>query len=131
MNKKILEIKNLKKNYYDLESETEALKDIISPNESRQITPELILDIVSEHFSISIMDLKGGKRSSNVTMPRQIAMYLCREMTDTPLKTIGIILGGRDHSTVSHGIDKVTEELQMNEALANTIDIIKKKINPV
>ena len=64
-------------------------------------------------------------------MPRQIAMYLCREMTDTPLKTIGIMLGGRDHSTVSHGIDKVTEELQINEALANTIDIIKKKINPV
>ena len=58
-------------------------------------------------------------------------MYLCRAMTDTPLKSIGIILGGRDHSTVSHGIDKITDELKGNEALSNTIDIIKKKINPV
>ena len=128
---KLIALHKLKNEEINIMLASEALKDIISPNESRQITPELILDIVSEHFSISIMDLKGGKRSSNVTMPRQIAMYLCREMTDTPLKTIGIILGGRDHSTVSHGIDKVTEELQINEALANTIDIIKKKINPV
>ena len=52
-------------------------------------------------------------------------------MTDTPLKSIGIILGGRDHSTVSHGIDKIAEDIQYDEALANTVDIIKKKINPV
>ena len=128
---KLIALHKLKNEEINIMLASEALKDIISPNESRQITPELILDIVSEHFSISMLDLKGGKRSSNVTMPRQIAMYLCREMTDTPLKTIGIMLGGRDHSTVSHGIDKVTEELQINEALANTIDIIKKKINPV
>lgn len=128
---KLIALHKLKNEEINIMLASEALKDIISPNESRQITPELILDIVSEHFSITMLDLKGGKRSSNVTMPRQIAMYLCREMTDTPLKTIGIMLGGRDHSTVSHGIDKVTEELQINEALANTIDIIKKKINPV
>ena len=52
-------------------------------------------------------------------------------MTDTPLKSIGIMLGGRDHSTVSHGVDKVTEDIKNNEALNNTIEIIKKKINPV
>ena len=58
-------------------------------------------------------------------------MYLCREMTDTPLKSIGIMLGGRDHSTISHGVDRVTDELTRDEALCNTIDIIKKKINPI
>ena len=58
-------------------------------------------------------------------------MYLCREMTDTPLKSIGIMLGGRDHSTISHGVDRVTDEITRDEALSNTIDIIKKKINPV
>ena len=58
-------------------------------------------------------------------------MYLCREMTDTPLKSIGIMLGGRDHSTISHGVDRVADELTRDEALSNTIDIIKKKINPV
>ena len=52
-------------------------------------------------------------------------------MTDTPLKSIGIILGGRDHSTVNHGINKIAEEIKMDEALENTVDIIKKKINPV
>ena len=109
----------------------EALKDIISPDETRQITADFILEIVAEHFSITVADLKGGKRSANITIPRQIAMYLCREMTDTPLKSIGIILGGRDHSTVSHGIDKIAEDIQYDEALANTVDIIKKKINPV
>ena len=108
----------------------EALKDIISPNETRQITPELILEIVSEHFSVSIADLKSKKRNSNIVTPRQIAMYLCRMMTDTPLKSIGIILGGRDHSTVSHGIDTIADEIKDNDALSNTIDIIKKKINP-
>ena len=109
----------------------EALKDIISPVENRKVTPELILEIVSEHFSISVNDLKGSKRSSNIAIPRQIVMYLCREMTDTPLKSIGITLGGRDHATVSHGINKIATEIKIDEALDNTVDIIKKKINPV
>jgi len=58
-------------------------------------------------------------------------MYLCREMTDTPLKTIGITLGGRDHATVSHGINKIAAEVKIDEALCNSVDIIKKKINPI
>ena len=128
---KLIALHKLKNEEINIMLASEALKDIISPNESRQITPELIIDIVSEHFSISVQDLKGGKRNSNIAIPRQIAMYLCREMTDTPLKSIGIMLGGRDHSTVSHGVEKVAEEIKMNEALNNTIDIIKKKINPV
>ena len=128
---KLIALHKLKNEEINIMLASEALKDIVSPNESRQITPELIINIVSEHFSVSIQDLKSAKRSSTITMPRQIAMYLCREMTDTPLKSIGIILGGRDHSTVSHGIDKVADDLRYDEALANTIDIIKKKINPI
>ena len=58
-------------------------------------------------------------------------MYLCRELTDIPLKTIGIMLGGRDHSTVNHGVEKIKEEIKMDEALNNTVEIIKKKIIPV
>ncbi len=58
-------------------------------------------------------------------------MYLMRNLTDTPLKSIGIILGGKDHSTISYGVDKITDELKTNETLKNTINIIKKKINPV
>ena len=128
---KLIALHKLKNEDINIMLAAEALKDIISPNESRQITPELIIDIVSEHYSVSIQDLKSGQRNSNIAIPRQVAMYLCREMTDTPLKSIGIMLGGRDHSTVSHGVEKVAEELQIDEALNNTIDIIKKKINPV
>ena len=128
---KLIALHKLKKEDINITLAAEALKDIISPNESRQITPELIIDIVSEHYSISIQDLKSGKRNSNIAIPRQIAMYLCREMTDVPLKAIGSILGGRDHSTVSHGIDKVADEIKSDETLSNTIDIIKKKINPI
>ena len=128
---KLIALHKLKNEEINIMLAAEALKDIITPNENRRITPELILEIVSEHFSISIGDLRSTKRNANIAIPRQIAMYLCRTMTDTPLKTIGIMLGGRDHSTVSHGIDKITEEIKMDEALNNTIDIIKKKINPV
>lgn len=128
---KLIALHKLKNEEINIMLAAEALKDIVSPNKNRQITPELIIEVVSEHFSVSIADLKSGKRNANIANSRQIAMYLCRTMTDTPLKSIGIMLGGRDHSTVSHGVDKVTEDIKTNEALNNTIEIIKKKINPV
>ena len=128
---KLIALHKLKNEEINIMLAAEALKDIVSPNKNRQITPELILEVVSEHFSVSIADVKSGKRNANIANSRQIAMYLCRTMTDTPLKSIGIMLGGRDHSTVSHGVDKVTEDIKTNEALNNTIEIIKKKINPV
>ena len=128
---KLIALHKLKKQAINITLAAEALKDIVSPNESRQVTPEFILEIVSEHFSITVSDLKSGKRNSGIAIPRQIAMYLCRAITDTPLKSIGIILGGSDHSTVSYGIEKITEELKTDEALSNTVDIIKKKITPV
>lgn len=128
---KLIALHKLKNEEINIMLTAEALKDIISPVENRKVTPELILEIVSEHFSISVNDLKGSKRSSNIAIPRQIVMYLCREMTDTPLKTIGITLGGRDHATISHGINKIAAEVKIDEALCNTVDIIKKKINPV
>ena len=115
----------------DINLASEALKDIISPDENRKVTPESILDVVSEHFDVSIADLKSGKRSADIAVPRQIAMYLIRTITDTPLKSIGIILGNRDHSTISHGVDKIAADLKTDETLNNTITIIKKKINPV
>ena len=128
---KLIALHKLKNEEINITLAAEALKDIISPNESRQITPELIIDIVAEHYSVSIQDLRSCKRNSNIVIPRQIAMYLCREMTDVPLKAIGSLFGGRDHSTVSHGVEKVAEDIKFDEALNNTIEIIKKKINPI
>ena len=108
----------------------EALKDMISPNAKREITPDLILIAVAEHYHIKIDDIKGSKRSADIVGPRQIAMYLCREMTSTPLKAIGKLMGNRDHTTVLHGVEKISKEMETSDDLKNTIDIIKKKLNP-
>jgi chromosomal replication initiator protein len=127
---KLIALANLKQEKIDIALAAEALKDIISPNEKREITPELITEIVAEHFNITVNDLRSKNRSAEIALPRQIAMYLCRTMTDIPLKSIGIILGGRDHSTVKHGANKISEDLKTDAQLQNTIGIIKKKINP-
>ena len=84
----------------DIPLAAEALKDIISSDNKREVTPELILDIVADHFGITVADLKSNKRNADIAFPRQIAMFLIRTMTESSLKAVGIILGGKDHSTV-------------------------------
>lgn len=121
---------NLNKIEINLDVAKEALKNIISPDEKKIVTPELIINTVCEHFHISKEDIYGSKRNSEIVQPRQIAMYLCREMTQTQFKEIGSIMGGRDHSTVIHGYDKIAYELKNNENMKNTIEVLIKKINP-
>ncbi|MCI8728111.1 MAG: chromosomal replication initiator protein DnaA [Hungatella sp.] len=108
----------------------EALKDIISPNSERKITPELIIQVVADHFGITPLDISSQKRNKEVAFPRQIVMYLCQNMTGASLQEIGKYLGGRDHTTIIHGRDKIAADLKKNENLVNTIEIIKKKISP-
>lgn len=117
-------------NPIDISLAAEALKDIISAENRREITPEFILDIVADHFGITVADLKSNKRNAEIAIPRQICMYLMRNMTETALKGIGIMLGGKDHSTIKYGSEKIASEIEKDEVLANTINIIKKKINP-
>lgn len=121
---------NNNNNPIDIALAAEALKDIISSDNRREVTPELILDIVADHFGITVSDLKSKKRDSEIAVPRQICMYLMRTMTDTALKGIGAVLGGKDHSTVKYGVEKIAKDIESDEMMANTINIIKKKINP-
>ena len=121
---------NNNNNPIDIALAAEALKDIISSDNRREVTPELILDIVADHFGITVADLKSKKRDSEIAVPRQICMYLMRTMTDTALKGIGAVLGGKDHSTVKYGVEKIAKDIEADEMMANTINIIKKKINP-
>ena len=108
----------------------EVLKDIISPNNKKEVTPQVILETVAEHYGISAGDIIGSKRNAEIVLPRQIVMYLCREITDTSYKNIGILLGNRDHSTVISGDNKVREKLQSNDnKLKNNIEIIRKKLS--
>lgn len=128
---KLIALSNLENKPIDIPLAAEALKDMISPDDNRVVTPELILDIVSEHFNVPVADLKGKKRNAEIVLPRQIVMYLCRVMTDTSLKAIGAFLGGKDHASVTHGIKKIEAEIKTDEALNNTVNIIMKKINPL
>ncbi len=106
------------------------LKDIISPDEKIEVTPELIAKVVAEHYNISMQDMCSNKKSHDIAFPRQIAMYLCRTMTEVSLQKIGKVLGKKDHTTIIHGANKISEELVKNEVLKNNIDVIKKKIDP-
>ena len=106
------------------------LKDLISPYSKKEITPELIIEVVAEHFHIKPEDIISHRRSADIAFPRQIAMYLCRQMTTAPLQAVGKALGNRDHTTVIHGAEKIAKEVVQNESVRNTIDIIIKKINP-
>lgn len=106
------------------------LKDSISPDTNRQITPELIIKIVAEHFNISPSDLISPKRNKELVYPRQIVMYLCRQIMDIQFKQIGLVLGKRDHSTVISGVKKITKDIANNDTVRNTIDVLIKKINP-
>jgi len=106
------------------------LKDSISPNEARQVTPDLIIKLVAEHFNITPADIISQKRNKELVYPRQIVMYLCRTMLDIPLQQVGIFLGKRDHSTVISGVNKIKKALDTSESTRNTIEVLQKKINP-
>lgn len=114
----------------DIKFAEDVLKDIISPNAHREITPELIIQIVAEHFQITVEDISSQKRNQEIAKPRQIAMYLCRNMTDIPLATIGSYMGKRDHTTVAYGANIISSSMKNDESLRNTVEVIMKKINP-
>lgn len=127
---KIVALSKLNKREITTDLAEEALKDLISPGGAREITPELIIQVVSEHFGITPADISSKKRNKEIVYPRQIAMYLCRTMTSTPLQGIGKCLGDRDHTTIIHGAEKITADLEKNESLRSTLEILKKKLSP-
>lgn len=107
---------------------SEALKDIISKKQGKHITIDLIQDIVSSYFNLRVEDLKSQRRTRNVAYPRQIAMYLSRKLTDMSLPKIGEEFGGRDHTTVIHAYEKISENLKTDNSLQNIINDITKKL---
>lgn len=116
----------------DTDLAREALKDIIAPDEARPITPEVIIETVTEHYNYKVTkdDILGKNRSRDISYPRQICMYLCEKYTGLSLAAIGAALGNKDHTTVLHGIKKIKTDLEKDEQLRSTIDIITKKLNP-
>ena len=127
---KLLAYSNLEKTEITMDIAIKELQNIITPDKPKEITPQLIIEVVSEHFQISLDQMISKNRSKDIARPRQIAMYLCKNMTDTPLDSIGALLGGRDHSTIIHGVQKISDEYESDDNTKNLIDTIKKKINP-
>jgi chromosomal replication initiator protein len=112
----------------NMELTQEALKDFFSNSKPRMITVDLIKRVVSEYYSIRIEDFKSKKRTRAIAFPRQVAMYLTRELTDLSLPKIGEEFGGRDHTTVLHAYDKISAEIKTDESLKLAIDEIQKRL---
>ena len=114
-----------------VELANEALKDNICKGIGEKNDVQRIQRIVAEYFQISVEDIKSKKRSSNISFPRQIAMYLCRNLTTESFPKIGIEFGGKDHSTVMHSVEKIENEIKVNKDLNNIIEKLKKDIGTV
>ena len=127
---KLIALSRVENRPITVELAEDALKEFISPDQKREITVDLIVNTVAEHFNLAAADIRGSKRNSEIVQPRQIVMYLCRNMTNMSFGAIGDSLGKRDHSTVMHGIRRVEDDLSQYEEMRRTVDVLKKKITP-
>ena len=118
---KVIEVQHLSKSF----GANEVLKDVISSSKTNRVSIPFIQQAVADFFNLQIEDLKAQRRTKNVTYPRQIAMYLVRELTDYSLPKIGEEFGGRDHTTVIHSYEKI-QDLIKNDA---EVDRIVKNLN--
>ena len=105
-----------------------SLKDIFSEHTSAPLTPNLIQQIVAEHYNIRVEDIQGSKKPKAIAFPRQVSMYLCRKLLDISLPKIGDSFGGRDHTTVIHAISKIEKQLETDADLQKTILQLEKEI---
>ncbi|HMM43192.1 MAG TPA: chromosomal replication initiator protein DnaA, partial [Thermomicrobiales bacterium] len=111
-----------------MEIAIQALNDAALEARRAQITPERVLDEVTRFYKATLTDLRGRGRSKEVVLPRQVAMYVLREETGSSLVEIGALLGGRDHSTVMHGIAKIEREIETNTALRQQVSTIREAL---
>ncbi|MAG13130.1 MAG: chromosomal replication initiator protein DnaA [Spirochaetales bacterium] len=109
-----------------LEVATQQLKDVFSNPRQSNITIEMIQRVVADYFALSPGDLKGKKRTKAIAFPRQVAMYLTREMTEYSTTEVGLEFGGRDHTTVMHGCQRVESRMKTDPTLEPTINHLIK-----
>lgn len=125
---KIMAYASLNKKDIDIEVAGDVLRDIIKNDQPQKITVDKIQKIVSSYYNIRPDDFKAKKRNRAISYPRQIAMYLCREMTDLSLPKIGEEFGGRDHTTVIHACEKIMGDMEKEPDIRLTINELKKRI---
>ncbi|MGL4742179.1 MAG: chromosomal replication initiator protein DnaA [Sarcina sp.] len=125
---RILAYSSLTNREISVELAAEALKDIIANKGTTAVTVETIQEAVANYFNLRVEDLKSQRRTRTIAYPRQIAMYLSRKLTDMSLPKIGEEFGGRDHTTVIHAYEKISESYKTDEALQNMINDISNKL---
>jgi chromosomal replication initiator protein len=128
--KKIYNYTRVQKEGLNLDDIEKTLKDIIYENKNKEVTPQLIINTVAEHFNVSVEDIISPKRNFPFVQARQVVMYLCRQLTNYSYDQIARILGNKDHSTILHGDKKITTDMQNNEELKNKVETIKKLLSP-
>ena len=106
----------------------DALREIFARSEPRRVSCDDVMEAVAAYYSVSVADLKGPRRSRDVAVPRQIAMYIAREVVGAPLTLIGDAFGGRDHSTVNHACRKVVGDMKTSPALTTLISDLSQQL---
>ena len=118
----------LTKNECTVDFAERTLADMISQREHRGIDVEYIQEVVANYYNITSDEVRSKKRTADITHARHVAMYLSRMIIDSPLKNIGKEFGGRDHSTIIHACDKISDELEGNKKLKKDIEELEKRI---
>ena len=127
---KVIAYSSLVNKEIDIDLAEEALKDLVDKDDSspREVTINLIKKEVANYYKIEVKEMESKKRTQNIVFPRQIAMYLSRNMTDASLPQIGEEFGGRDHTTVIHSHNKIKEKFEKDTDFQKTIKKLKSKI---
>jgi chromosomal replication initiator protein len=112
----------------NIEVASSALSDLLDTSRRKRVSPDDIIREVATHYGVDARAIKGRARSRNIVVPRQVTMYLMREETESSLMEIGNLLGGRDHTTVMHGYEKITEEITVDSRLRNDILSIRQRL---
>lgn len=121
---KLIANASLTNTHITMEMAEKAINDV-AINREKVLSIELIQETVAKYFNVTVEELKGVKRSNDITVPRQIAMYLCRNVADLPLTKIGAGFGKRDHTTVIHACNKISKEIQNDMTTKRIVESVK------
>jgi chromosomal replication initiator protein len=131
---KLLAFASLKHRQISVELAREALRDKLQPitelgvEPVRRVTPDIIQEMVARSWGVSVDAIRSQTRTKSITEPRQVAMYLIRQILGTQLTEIGSVFGGRDHSTVIHSIDKVTQQIEQNQSFRTRVGELRRQL---
>ena len=109
----------------------EVLRDVFPQGEAAEVSIQRIQETVSDRFGLAVADLTGDKRSQSIVYPRQVAMYLSRELTDSSLPKIGKQFGGRDHTTVIHATSKIARLIREDRSVYNLVQELTVRVKQV